>query len=88
MLDGATVINNDGEHSMKTKTADIYMEVGDHPLVVKFFENGGIAGVVLKYTGPDTNDEEMVVPSSVLITPAGVTPPTTTTTTALALSGM
>eukprot|EP00971_Amphidinium_carterae_P053644 1056643-Amphidinium_carterae.1 len=54
---------------------------GDHLLVVKFFENSGGAGVIFRYSGPDTNDEEVVVPSTVLITPAGVTPPTTTTTT-------
>ncbi|KAL9139461.1 PA14 domain hypothetical carbohydrate binding [Amphidinium carterae] len=88
MLDGAVVIDNDGLHGMRTKTVDIELSAGDHPLVVKFFENGGIAGVILKYSGPDTGDEDVVVPSSVLVTPAGVEPPTTTTTTAIALSDM
>ncbi|KAL9139636.1 PA14 domain hypothetical carbohydrate binding [Amphidinium carterae] len=88
MLDGAVVIDNDGLHGMRTKTVDIELSAGDHPLVVKFFENGGIAGVILKYSGPDTGDEDVVVPSSVFVTPAGVEPPTTTTTTAIALSDM
>eukprot|EP00971_Amphidinium_carterae_P289595 5750018-Amphidinium_carterae.1 len=88
MVDGAVVLNNDGLHAMKTKTADMDLIAGDHVIVVKFFDNSGGAGIIFKYSGPETSSEEVIVPASVLITPAGVTPPTTTTTTALALSGM
>jgi len=61
MVDGAVVINNDGLHGMKTKTVDIDLSAGDHPLIVKFFENDGGAGIIFKYSGPDTNGEEAEV---------------------------
>eukprot|EP00971_Amphidinium_carterae_P116630 2310114-Amphidinium_carterae.1 len=66
LLDGEVVIDNDGLHTMKTKTAEIELTAGDHPLVVKFFENGGHAGIIFKYSGPDSDNAEVVVPSPAL----------------------
>eukprot|EP00971_Amphidinium_carterae_P271120 5380275-Amphidinium_carterae.1 len=46
LVDDVVVVNNDGLHAMKTKTADIDLTAGDHVIVVKFIENGGGAGII------------------------------------------
>eukprot|EP00971_Amphidinium_carterae_P317373 6309793-Amphidinium_carterae.1 len=37
---------------------------------MNWFENGGAAGIIMWYQGPDTGDELVVVPPEVLIRPA------------------
>jgi len=80
-IEGQKIIDNDGRHGMKEITGELDLTAGAHTLSVKYIENGGGAGVIMKYSGPDTEGELIVVPSSVLITPEGYAPASVTTTT-------
>lgn len=52
-IDDDLVINNDGLHGMVERTATVPMAAGKHRLRVEFFEAGGGAGVVVRYSGED-----------------------------------
>ena len=67
-LDGALVVDNDGLHGFRERSSiEMVLQGGSmHALTVLFFENGGNAGCVFKYRGPDTGGQKIVVPASVL----------------------
>jgi hypothetical protein len=51
-LDGVQIINNDGLHSMRERSATRTLTAGYHSLRVEFFENSGGAGLILSWAGP------------------------------------
>lgn len=52
------IINNDGLNQMtNVKEYQMFLTVGPHPIKVQFFENEGGAAMMLRYSGPDTNNE-------------------------------
>jgi PA14 domain/Bacterial lectin/Immunoglobulin I-set domain/Gylcosyl hydrolase family 115 C-terminal domain len=51
-LDGELVIDNDGIHEMRNRSAARTLSAGYHALRVEYFENTGTAGLVLKWAGP------------------------------------
>lgn len=63
-LDGALLINNDGLHGMQERSATVTLAAGYHPLRVEFFENGGGAGLELRWQGPGI--AKQIVPASAL----------------------
>ncbi|MFO0784240.1 MAG: S8 family serine peptidase [Phycisphaerales bacterium] len=58
------VVNNDGLHGMVTASGSVALSAGLHRMRVEFFERGGGAGVVLRWTGPGLGTE--AVPASAL----------------------
>jgi glucose/arabinose dehydrogenase len=51
-LDGQQVIDNDGVHAMRTRSATLTLAAGNHALRVESFENVGGAGLALVWSGP------------------------------------
>jgi probable HAF family extracellular repeat protein len=63
-LDGALVINNDGAHGMRERSAVLMLSAGYHRLVVEFFEGTGGAGLEFRWSGPGI--AKQLVPASAL----------------------
>jgi glucose/arabinose dehydrogenase len=63
-LDGQLVIDNDGRHNMRERSATRNLTAGDHSLRVEFFENAGGAGLILSWAGPGISKQ--VIPASAL----------------------
>jgi PA14 domain/Bacterial lectin/Gylcosyl hydrolase family 115 C-terminal domain len=51
-LDGELVIDNDGRHAMRERSATGNLSAGSHALRVESFEDTGYAGLVLSWRGP------------------------------------
>ncbi|HJZ94192.1 MAG TPA: PQQ-dependent sugar dehydrogenase [Gemmataceae bacterium] len=51
-LDGELLIDNDGRHVMRGRSATRTLTVGSHSLRTEFFEDAGAAGLVLQWKGP------------------------------------
>ncbi len=51
-VDGVLLVENDGLHGMVDRTGEIALEAGLHRVRVEFFENGGGAGLVVRWEGP------------------------------------
>ena len=67
-LNGAMIVDNDGRHSMRTRSSLPIALQGNsfNRVTVLHFEGTGSAGVRLQYSGPDTGGQLITVPSSVL----------------------
>jgi len=72
-LDGGLVIDNDGTHDMREKSATRTLAVGDHALRVEFFENTVDAGLTLSWSGPGF--AKQAVPPEALLHVTGTVPP-------------
>ena len=48
------VVDNDGLHGMVERTGSIALLAGKHAIKVEFFENGGGAGCIVRFGGPET----------------------------------
>lgn len=75
-LNDALIINNDGLHGMQERSATLNLAVGYHPFRVEFFENGGGAGLVVRWAGPGISKD--VIPASAYYTLGTATTVTTT----------
>jgi len=51
-IDGKTVVNNDGLHGMTTRHGSAIILRGTPKIKVSFFENGGGAGLYMRWSGP------------------------------------
>ena len=49
------VVNNDGPHGMVTKSGDITLRSGFHPIRVNYFDQGGGDGLNVEWSGPGFN---------------------------------
>jgi hypothetical protein len=56
-VDGKRVVNNDGNHGMRSREGCITLKKGAHTGVLTFYENGGGAGMQLSVKGPDTDNK-------------------------------
>jgi len=65
-VDSSEVVNNDGLHGMRNREGKKVLTLGLHKLLLEFFEKGGRAGMVFKYSGPDSGNKMVVVPSQAL----------------------
>merc|ERR1719373_1461689 len=68
-IDNKYVLNNDGLHGWRTKSANVRVNSGRHPVKVEFFENGGHAGCIFYYQGTDTGNRMVVVPPNSMEAP-------------------
>lgn len=66
-LNGQLLVNNDGLHGMQEASGGVSLAAGLHVIRVEFFENGGGAGLVMRWSGPGI--AKQVVPTNVLFTP-------------------
>jgi hypothetical protein len=57
LLNGAVVVDNDGLHGMQTRLGTVALAAGKHRLRVEFFENGGGAGLIVRWSGPGRSTE-------------------------------
>lgn len=51
---GGKTLMNDGLHAMETKTLDIALEKGWHPVEIEFFQAGGDDGLIINWKTGDT----------------------------------
>jgi len=58
------LIDNDGLHGMIERSGSIALAAGKHPVRLAFFENGGGAGMILRWQG--TGASKAVIPASAL----------------------
>ena len=56
--------DNDGLHGMVERSGTIALAAGKHPVRLAFFENGGGAGMILRWQGPGV--AKAVIPASAL----------------------
>ncbi len=47
------VVNNDGLHGMQERSGQIALQAGWHLVRIEFFENGGGAGLIASFSGPN-----------------------------------
>jgi cytochrome c len=69
-LDGAVVIDHDGLHASTEKDAEIELETGEHPLLLRHFQAYGGWRLALQWKAPGAA-EFVTVPQSALACPAG-----------------
>jgi hypothetical protein len=60
-------IGNPGLHGMLKKSVAWTMSPGFNPFRVTYHENTGGAGCILRYSGPDTGGDMIVVPKSAMV---------------------
>lgn len=63
-IDEELVVDNDGLHGMNELSGQKYLPAGLHTVRLDFFENTGLAGLVLSYSGPGI--AKQIVPASIL----------------------
>ncbi len=51
-LDGSLLINNDGIHAQRARSATVTLSAGLHALQVEYFDNTGGGALVLSWSGP------------------------------------
>jgi len=65
-IDNNKILNNGGEHGFRARVLRTHMTAGWHAIKLVHFENGGAAGMHLKYHGPDTMFGWSFLPTEVL----------------------
>lgn len=70
-LDGQILVNNDGRHGMRERSATVPLAAGYHTLRIDSFENIGQAGLELSWSGPGI--ARQVVPTGQLSRSTGST---------------
>ena len=63
-IDGQKIADNDGDHRTITKSGQVALEVGFHPIAVRYFQAGGEKALALQYQGPGIPKQP--VPASAL----------------------
>lgn len=84
-IGGTKVVDNDGLHGNVKKSGNIYLEVGAHPITVKYFERSGGNNLQVYYAGPGISEQQ--IPDSALKSgnkPTSVLPDAPTNLTATA----
>jgi len=51
-------------HGMRNKEAHMVVADRPHQVRLEFFEKGGAAGMVLKYSGPDSSNKMIIIPGN------------------------
>src|SRR5690606_4185146 len=64
-INGAVIVDNDGEHSTESKSGTIQLAKGLHPFELQFFQGVGDAVLQLKWKPPG-RDSLAIVPRSAL----------------------
>ncbi|MEM9167894.1 MAG: cadherin domain-containing protein, partial [Planctomycetota bacterium] len=64
LINGETVVGNDGLHAMRTESGTIELEPGYHEIEVRYFENTGGAGIQVSWEPPDGGGTEIIPDSA------------------------
>lgn len=64
LLDGAVVVDNDGEHGAFEKSGKLKLTVGAHKIVLLYYQHGGDKSLQVSYSGPDL--EKRTIPEGKL----------------------
>ena len=59
VLDNKLIIDNDGQHAMIEKSAEVALAKGFHQISIRFFQHGGGDGLVLSWLGPGIRKQEI-----------------------------
>jgi predicted esterase len=66
-IDGTVMVDNDGTHGNITKSsALVTLNAGAHTINVKYFEDTGGQSLTVRYKGPDTGNNMIVIPDVAL----------------------
>ncbi|MEO0651035.1 MAG: PA14 domain-containing protein, partial [Planctomycetota bacterium] len=72
-LDGARLVDNDGRHGMQAvESAPLFLEAGEHALLVEHFDSGGGRGLTLEWLTPGAS-AFATVPTAALVCEADPT---------------
>ena len=63
-IDGIRVVDNGGLHPAREATGVVALAAGTYPFKADFFENAGGETMVVKYSGPDTGDSQVLLASA------------------------
>ena len=58
-IDNYMLINNDGLHPVVEVNKSVFLEVGLHPISVKYFQEGGRNGLIVSWDGPGIEKQEI-----------------------------
>lgn len=59
-IDGTTVVNNDGLHSMQLRSGTAYLTAGYHTFTARLFENTVHQGIIVSWSGPGVASRTVV----------------------------
>jgi hypothetical protein len=62
-INGTMVVDNDGQHSMQTRSGTIVLTAGLHDIEVKWYERYVHQGLIVSWSGP-TVPSQTVIPAS------------------------
>lgn len=68
-IDKKTVVDNDGLHGWRSKSATVSLDKGRYPFETRLFEHGGWHGVIAYWQGPGVSKE--VIPASAFFQSGG-----------------
>ena len=70
---GLTVVSNNASQAHVRRFGTVTLAPGLHDIDIGYYEGGGLNGIIVDYSGPDTADIQTVIPNSVLL-PLGSAP--------------
>jgi len=62
LIDGKTIIDNDGLHSIQSKSGEVYLDYGVHDIEVDYFQGTGTAALGLFAIPPESTKEILFMP--------------------------
>ena len=65
-MDGPILVDDDGLHGVVEKCGVKQLTSGAHTVYVEGFQAGGGVGMELKYAGPDTGGQRVLMPSGIV----------------------
>ena len=63
-IDGQLVVNNDGLHSMRTRSGTVNLTAGKHDITIRVFENWGAVGLIVYWQGPGVPNQTPIPASA------------------------
>lgn len=69
ILEADNGLNGTCHVGRRNTTAARYLDTGMHPFRVEYFQRGGEAGVTLRWSGPDSDNDLIPMPSSAFVFP-------------------
>jgi hypothetical protein len=57
--DGSLLVDNEGLHGMVERCQPKFLSAGSHIIYIEGFQAGGGVGMVVRYSGPDTDNERI-----------------------------
>ena len=58
-IDGAEIVNNDGDHGMRERGGTVQLEKGRHRFALTYFDAGGDDGLIVSWEGPGLPKERI-----------------------------